>query len=103
MVTTTSAARTTSSVHGLGYSAEMSMPGYRIAAMAEGLIVVAGSEPPDQARARSSARCWKNPRAIWGAAGVVGAQEQHHRHSAGVLALDLRQSAQPLPGEPLGE
>src|SRR6476659_1604695 len=49
MVMTTSAARTISSVHGLGYSVEMSMPRSFIAAMAEGLTWSPGSEPPDKA------------------------------------------------------
>jgi pyridine nucleotide-disulfide oxidoreductase len=52
MVITTSAARTTSSVQGLGYSAEMSMPRSFIAAMAAGLTCSPGSDPPDQATAR---------------------------------------------------
>src|SRR5437763_1065628 len=65
MVTTTSAARTTSSFQGLGYSPEISMPRSAIAAMAAGLIWSAGSEPPDQAIAWSLARWAKNPSAIW--------------------------------------
>jgi hypothetical protein len=56
MVTTTSAARTVSSVQGLGNSPEMSMPRSRIAAMAAGLTEVPGSLPPDQATAASPAR-----------------------------------------------
>ena len=64
MVTTTSAARTTSPVQGFGYSVEMSMPRSAIAAMAAGLMVVAGSDPPDQAVAASPAMCAKKPSAI---------------------------------------
>ena len=55
METTTSAAWTISSVHGLGYSREMSMPRSAIAAMAAGLTWVPGSVPPDQAMAASPA------------------------------------------------
>jgi hypothetical protein len=47
MVTTTSAARTISSVHGLGNSSVMSMPTSVIAAIAAGLICDAGSDPPE--------------------------------------------------------
>jgi len=57
MVTTTSAARTISSVQGLVNSREMSMPRSLIAVMADGLISLPGSEPPDQAVAPSPARC----------------------------------------------
>jgi hypothetical protein len=48
---------------GLG-AAEMSMPPSTMAVTAAGLILVAGSEPPDQAIGRSPARCSKKPRAI---------------------------------------
>ena len=65
IVTTTSAARTTSSVHGFGYSVEMSIPRSAIAATAEGLTSMPGSEPPDQATAASPAKYSKNPSAIW--------------------------------------
>jgi hypothetical protein len=47
MVMTASAARTTSSVHGLEYSVEMSMPRSAMASMADGLTSVPGSEPPE--------------------------------------------------------
>ena len=56
MVMTTSAARTTSSVHGLGNSAVMSMPTSAITAIAAGLICDAGSDPPDQTVTLSPAR-----------------------------------------------
>src|SRR5450759_3298337 len=65
MVMTASAARTISSVHGLRYSPEMSMPISAIAAIAAGFTALVGSEPPDQASARPPARCWNQPRAIW--------------------------------------
>jgi hypothetical protein len=65
MLTTTSAARTVSSVHSLGNSAEMSMPRSAMAAIADGLTSRPGSEPPDQPIARSVVRAWKNPSAIW--------------------------------------
>jgi hypothetical protein len=62
MVMTTSAARTVSSVHGLGNSLEMSMPRSAMAAIAAGLTSCPGSDPPDQATARSRVRASKNPR-----------------------------------------
>ncbi len=65
MVMTTSAARTVSSVHGLGNSPEMSIPRSRMASTAAGLTAWPGSEPPDQATARRPAMCSKNPMAIW--------------------------------------
>ena len=65
METTTSAARTISSVQGLGYSLEMSMPRSAIAAIAAGLTWTPGSVPPDQAMAASPAWWVKNPSAIW--------------------------------------
>ena len=49
MVMTTSAARTVSSVHGLGNSWEMSMPRSAIAATTDALSSLPGSDPPDQA------------------------------------------------------
>ena len=55
MVITTSAARTVSSVHGLGNSLEMSMPRSANAATAAGLTSYPGSDPPDQATASSPA------------------------------------------------
>jgi hypothetical protein len=64
MVTTTSAARTISSVQGLGYSLAMSMPTSAMAATAAGLTSLLGSLPPDQATARSPARWANQPRAI---------------------------------------
>ena len=64
MVTTTSAAWTISSVHGLGNSRVMSMPTSAIAAAADGLISLPGSDPPDQATPWSPARWLKYPRAI---------------------------------------
>jgi hypothetical protein len=65
MVTTTSAACTISSVQGLGNSCEISIPRSRMASTAAGLMLLAGSEPPDHATAWSPARCWKKPMAIW--------------------------------------
>ena len=65
MVMMTSAAWTISSVQGLGNSVEMSIPRSRMASTAAGLIVLAGSEPPDQATAWSPARWVKKPSAIW--------------------------------------
>jgi hypothetical protein len=41
------------------------MPRSAMAAIADGLIRPAGSEPPDQATAWSPAKWVKNPRAIW--------------------------------------
>ena len=64
MVTTTSAARTISSVHGLGNSCEMSMPISAMAATADGFTSMPGSDPPDQATARSPARWLNHPSAI---------------------------------------
>src|ERR1700730_7317217 len=64
MVTTTSAARRISSVHGLGDSVEMSIPTSAITATAAGLTSDPGSDPPDHAIARSPARALKNPSAI---------------------------------------
>src|SRR4051812_42020484 len=64
MVTTTSAARRTSSLHRLGCSVVMSMPTSRIASTATRLICSAGSEPPDQATARPAARWLNQPSAI---------------------------------------
>src|SRR4051794_22880902 len=65
MVTTTSAARTVSSVQGLGNSRAMSIPTSAIACTADELISPAGCEPPDRATAWSPARWLKYPRAIW--------------------------------------
>src|SRR5260370_13985570 len=53
MVTTTSAARMISSVQGLGNSVRMSIPTSAIAPTATGLIVLAGSEPPENTSTRS--------------------------------------------------
>ena len=66
IVTTTSAARTNSSVQGLGNSWEMSMPISAMAATASGLTehAVTGSAPPDHAIARSLARWVNQPSAI---------------------------------------
>src|SRR5919197_2120860 len=57
MVTTASAARTTSSVKGLGNSLDRSMPHSSIAATTAGLIRSAGSEPAE--------RTWTLPLAWW--------------------------------------
>jgi len=65
MVITTSAARTISSVHGLGNSSVMSMPTSAIAATAAVLISVPGSDPPDHTTAWSPARWRSQPAAIW--------------------------------------
>src|SRR5262245_7176444 len=65
MVTTTSAARTISSVHGLGNSWVMSMPTSAMARTADGLTSLPGSDPPDHATARSPARWLNQPSAIW--------------------------------------
>jgi hypothetical protein len=54
MVMTTPAARTVSSVQGLGNSLEMSMPRSAIAMMAVGLTSRAGSLPPDHVVAACS-------------------------------------------------
>jgi hypothetical protein len=64
MVTTTSAALTISSVHSFGDSLEISIPTSVIACTATGFNSVAGSDPPDQATARSPASCRKKPSAI---------------------------------------
>src|SRR5215217_6164572 len=64
MVTTTSAARTISSVQGFGNSARMSMPTSAITSIAAGLTVLAGSEPPEKTSTRSPARCLSQPEAI---------------------------------------
>src|SRR4051812_31271974 len=64
MVMTTSAARTISSVQGLGTSAPMSMPTSAIASIAAGLTVLAGSEPPEKTSTRSPDRCFSQAAAI---------------------------------------
>ena len=64
IVTTTSAARTSSSVQVFGNSAEMSTPTSRITATADGLTRSPGSDPPDHATARSSASRRNHPNAI---------------------------------------
>src|SRR5687767_8049628 len=64
MVTTTSAARTFSSVHRFGCAPEMSMPTSAIASTAAGFTCSAGSEPPEYATARSPASLVNHPRAI---------------------------------------
>ena len=103
MVITTSAARTTSSVHGLGYSLEMSMPRSAMAATAAGLISMPGSDPPDHATAASPARCWKKPIAIW----ERPALWVHRNSTVGLpswaLAFHLRKRTKSLPGEAFGE
>src|ERR1700690_460064 len=65
MVMTASAARSTSSVHGFGYSPVMSIPTSAIASIAAGLISRPGSDPPDHATARPAARSLNQPTAIW--------------------------------------
>src|SRR5262249_44930351 len=64
MVTTTSGARTISSVHGLGNSVRMSMPTSAIASTAAGLTVSAGSDPPENTSTRFAARCSSHAAAI---------------------------------------
>src|SRR5437763_5927223 len=62
---TTSAARTISSVQGLGTSVPMSIPASAIASTATGLTVLAGSEPPEKTSTWSPARCSSQAAAIW--------------------------------------
>lgn len=102
IVTTTSAARTVSSVHG------------RTRARCRCRV------RPSRRRRTGSPRCQapnrlttppparpqvarRSRRHHLGTAGVVGAEEQHDRLAVRVQALDAGERAQALPGEPLGE
>ena len=71
--------------------------------MAAGLIVDAGFGAAGPGDGVVAGEVVEEPEGHLGAAGVVGAQEQHHRHPDVVLAFDLGQRAQPLAGEPLGQ
>ncbi|MFF4894485.1 hypothetical protein [Micromonospora chersina] len=66
----------------------MSMPRSVIAAVAQGLISMPGSLPPDQAIAWSGGQVGEETQGHLGAAGVVGAQEQHDRAAVAVVSLD---------------
>ena len=91
MVITTSAARTISSVHGFGYSPEMSIPRSAIASIAAGLISLSrlrATGPGDRAVA---GEVLEEPERHLRPAGVVHAQEQHDRPAVLALALDLGQ------------
>src|SRR4029453_6062346 len=101
MLMTTSAARTTSSVQGFGYSPEMSMPRSAMASTAPGLISRPGSDPPDHATARSPARCWKNPIAICEPPALW--VERTGRGAMGRRPFGPGQRPQPLAGEPFGQ
>ena len=103
MVTTTSAACTISSVQGLGYSLVMSMPTSAMACDGGGVDFVAGfgaARPRDRAVAGEVGE--ESERHL-GAAGVVGAQEQHGGFAVVVLAFDPGQRVEPLAGEPFGQ
>src|SRR4029453_16585820 len=63
MVMTTSAARTNSSVRGLGNSRDRSMPHSSMAAATAGLIWSAGAEPAE--------RTWTLPLAWWSSRGAA--------------------------------
>ena len=74
-----------------------------MASIAAGLTSLPGSEPPDQAIGRVAGVVLEEAEGHLGAAGVVGAQEQHGRLAVVDVAFDPGQGLEPLPGEPLGE
>jgi hypothetical protein len=96
---TTSAARTVSSVKGLGNSLEMSMPRSAMAAIAAALISCPGfgfARPGDGTVAGQSLR--ESERHLR-PAGVLGAQERYGRLAVAMYAFHFGDSAQPLSGE----
>ena len=71
--------------------------------MAEGLISFPGSEPPDHATAVVAGEVGEESERHLGAAGVVGAQEQHGGFAVGDLAFDAGQGVEALAGEAFGQ
>ena len=96
---TASAARTTSSVIGLGNSFEMSTPTSPIASTTAGLISLGGLRAGGANVDPPVGELVEQPGGHLAAPGVVDADEQDLGHVLGDRALDLAERPQPLTRE----